>query len=86
MSHNYNQILDGIQDQINDLETAKANYEQQMLLIQAELQKIPQQIADLEALRDRTQSLSGNAVDLNINLNVTANGASIRSHSTPVGQ
>ena len=57
-----------------------------MLLIQAELQKIPQQIADLEALRDRTQSLSGNAVDLNINLNVTANGGSIRSHSTPVGQ
>ncbi|QNI54844.1 hypothetical protein SynBIOSE41_02344 [Synechococcus sp. BIOS-E4-1] len=37
-------------------------------------------------MRDRTQSLSGNAVDLNINLNVTVNGASIRSHSTPVGQ
>ena len=82
---NYNQILDGIQDQINDLEAAKANYEQQMLLIQAELQKIPQQIADLEALRDRTQSLSGNAVDLNINLNVTANGSALRSHSTRVG-
>ncbi|QNI54843.1 hypothetical protein SynBIOSE41_02343 [Synechococcus sp. BIOS-E4-1] len=41
---NYNQIVDGIQDQINDLEAAKANYESQMLLIQAEVQKIPQQM------------------------------------------
>ena len=80
---NYNQILDGIQDQIDDLNAAKFNYEQQIALLNAELSKIPQQIADLEALRDRTQSLSSNSVDLNINLNVT--GANLRSNSTPVG-
>jgi predicted nucleic acid-binding Zn-ribbon protein len=78
-------LFDGIQDQIQDLETAKDNYEQQIQAIQAALDAIPQQIADLEALRDRTQSLNSNQIDLNINLNVTANGASIRSHSTPVG-
>ena len=82
---NYNQILDGIQDQIDDLEVAKANYQQQIQTLQAALDAIPAQIADLEALRDRTQSLSSNAVDLNINLNVTANGASIRTGSTRVG-
>tara|TARA_B100000073_G_scaffold206844_1_gene171601 strand:+ start:399 stop:647 length:249 start_codon:yes stop_codon:yes gene_type:complete len=80
---NYNQILDGIQDQIDDLKAAKSNYEQQIALIQVELDKIPAQIADLEALRDRTQSLSSNSVDLNINLNVT--GANIRTNSTRVG-
>ena len=80
---NYNQILDGIQDQIDDLNAAKFNYEQQIALLNTELSKIPQQIADLEALRDRTQSLSSNSVDLNINLNVT--GANLRSNSTPVG-
>jgi len=80
---NYNQILDGIQDQIDDLNAAKFNYEQQIALLNAELSKIPQQIADLEALRDRTQSISSNSVDLNINLNVT--GANLRSNSTPVG-
>ena len=80
---NYNQILDGIQDQIDDLNAAKFNYEQQIALLNSELSKIPQQIADLEALRDRTQSISSNSVDLNINLNVT--GANLRSNSTPVG-
>ena len=80
---NYNQILDGIQDQIDDLNAAKFNYEQQIALLNAELSKIPQQIADLEALRDKTQSISSNSVDLNINLNVT--GANLRSNSTPVG-
>ena len=80
---NYNQILDGIQDQIDDLKAAKSNYEQQIALIQVELDKIPAQIADLEALRDRTQSLSSNSVDLNINLNVT--GTNIRTNSTRVG-
>ena len=80
---NYNQILDGIQDQIDDLNAAKFNYEQQIALLNAELSKIPQQIADLEALRDRTQSISSNSVDLNINLNVT--GTNIRTNSTRVG-
>ena len=80
---NYNQIVDGIQDQIEDLRTAKANYENQISLLQVELDKIPGQIADLEALMDRTQSISSNSVDLNINLNVT--GANIRSNSTRVG-
>ncbi len=80
---NYNQILDGIQDQIDDLKAAKSNYEQQIALLQVELDKIPAQIADLEALRDRTQSLSSNSVDLNINLNVT--GTNIRTNSTRVG-
>ena len=82
-SSNYNQILDGIQDQIDDLNATKFNYEQQIALLNSELSKIPQQIADLEALRDRTQSISSNSVDLNINLNVT--GATIRSNSTSVG-
>jgi|TARA_R100000084_G_C4620003_1_gene132639 prefoldin subunit 5 len=82
-STNYNQILDGIQDQIDDLNAAKFNYEQQIALLNSELSKIPQQIADLEALRDKTQSISSNSVDLNINLNVT--GATIRSSSTSVG-
>ena len=80
---NYNQIVDGIQDQIEDLRTAKLNYESQISLLQVELDKIPGQIADLEALMDRTQSISSNSVDLNINLNV--NGATIRSNSTSVG-
>ena len=80
---NYNQIVDGIQDQIEDLKTAKANYESQISLLQVELDKIPGQIADLEALMDRTQSISSNSVDLNINLNVT--GANVRSNSTRVG-
>ena len=82
-STNYNQILDGIQDQIDDLNAAKFNYEQQIAILNSELSKIPQQIADLEALRDKTQSISSNSVDLNINLNVT--GATIRSSSTSVG-
>ena len=80
---NYNQIVDGIQDQIEDLKTAKANYESQISLLQVELDKIPGQIADLESLMDRTQSISNNSVDLNINLNVT--GANVRSNSTRVG-
>ena len=80
---NFNQIVDGIQDQIEDLRTAKANYENQISLLQVELDKIPGQIADLEALMDRTQSISSNSVDLNVNLNVT--GANIRSNSTRVG-
>ena len=80
---NFNQIVDGIQDQIEDLKTAKANYESQISLLQVELDKIPSQIADLEALMDRTQSISSNSVDLNINLNVT--GANVRSNSTRVG-
>ena len=80
---NYNQIVDGIQDQIEDLLTTKANYENQMLLIQAELQKIPQQIADLEALMDRTQNIASNAIDVNVNLNV--HGTALRSQSTRVG-
>lgn len=80
---NYNQILDGIQDQIDDLMNAKTNYEQQIALLQAELDKIPVQLADLEALRDRTQSLSANSVDLNINLNIT--GANFKTSSTKVG-
>ena len=83
MSHNYNQILDGINDQIEDLKTTKAQYELQMAAIQAALDDIPGQIADLEALKANTHSLASNAVDLNINLNV--NGTSIRSHSTSVG-
>mgnify|MGYP001502088512 CR=1 FL=1 len=82
-STNYNQILDGIQDQIDDLNAAKFNYEQQIALLNSELSKIPQQIADLEALRDKTQSISSNSVDLNINLNVT--GANIRTQTTKVG-
>tara|TARA_Y100000748_G_scaffold28261_1_gene21056 strand:+ start:666 stop:914 length:249 start_codon:yes stop_codon:yes gene_type:complete len=80
---NFNQIVDGIQDQIEDLRTAKANYESQIALLQVELDKIPGQISDLEALMDRTQSISNNSVDLNINLNVT--GANVRSNSTRVG-
>ena len=80
---NFNQIVDGIQDQIEDLKTAKANYESQISLLQVELDKIPGQISDLEALMDRTQSISNNSVDLNINLNVT--GANIRTNSTRVG-
>jgi prefoldin subunit 5 len=82
-STNYNQILDGIQDQIDDLNAAKFNYEQQIAILNSELSKIPQQIADLEALRDKTQSISSNSVDLNINLNVT--GANIRTQTTKVG-
>ena len=80
---NYNQIVDGIQDQIEDLKTAKANYENQIALLQVELDKIPSQIADLEALMDQTQSISSNSVDLNINLNV--NGSNIRTQTTRVG-
>ena len=80
---NYNQIVDGIQDQIEDLKSAKANYESQISLLQVELDKIPGPIADLEALMDRTQSISSNSVALNMNLNVT--GANIRSNSTRVG-
>ena len=80
---NYNQIVDGIQDQIEDLKDAKANYENQISLLQVELDKIPGQITDLEALMDRTQSISSNSVDLNVNLNVT--GANVRSNSTRVG-
>tara|TARA_B100000073_G_C23606327_1_gene522584 strand:+ start:504 stop:752 length:249 start_codon:yes stop_codon:yes gene_type:complete len=80
---NYNQILDGIQDQIDDLNAAKFNYEQQIAILNSELSKIPQQIADLEALRDRTQSISSNSVDLNINVNV--NGSNIRTQTTKVG-
>ena len=56
-----------------------------MLVLQAELQAVPQQISDLKALRDRTQNLSCYQVDLNINLTVTVNGASIRSGSTNIG-
>ena len=80
---NYNQIVDGIQDQIEDLRTAKLNYENQISLLQVELDKIPGQIADLEALMDQTQSISSNSVDLNINLNV--NGSNIRTQTTRVG-
>tara|TARA_R100000655_G_scaffold98119_1_gene141365 strand:- start:452 stop:700 length:249 start_codon:yes stop_codon:yes gene_type:complete len=80
---NYNQIVDGIQDQIDDLRTAKSNYENQINLIQVELDKIPAQIADLEALMDRTQSISSNSVDLNVNLNVT--GTNLRTNPTRVG-
>ena len=80
---NYNQIVDGIQDQIEDLKAAKFNYEQQIALLNTELSKIPQQIADLEALMDRTQSISSNSIDLNINLNV--NGSNIRTQTTRVG-
>lgn len=80
---NYNQILDGIQDQIDDLNNAKYNYEQQIAALNSELSRIPQQIADLEALKDRTQSISSNSVDLNINVNV--NGSNIRTQATKVG-
>ena len=78
----YSQIVDGIQDQIEDLLTTKANDEQQLLLVQGERDKIPAPIADLEALMDQTQSISSNAIDLNVNLNV--NGSALRSHSTRV--
>ena len=78
----YSQIVDGIQDQIEDLLTTKANDEQQLLLIQGERDKIPAPIVDLEALMDQTQSISSNATDLNVNLNV--NGSALRSHSTRV--
>ena len=77
---NYNQIVDGIQDQIEDLKATKLNYESQLLLIQGELDKIPAQIADLEALMDQTQTLSSNAINVNVNL------SSLRSSSTRVGQ
>jgi len=83
MTHNYNQILDGINDQIADLQAAKTSYEQQILSIQAELDRIPQQIAELELLKTATEGLANNAIDVNLNLNVT--GTNLRTHSTPVG-
>ncbi|WP_115018630.1 hypothetical protein [Synechococcus sp. UW140] len=78
---NYAQIVDGIEDQIQDLLAAQTNYTAQLEALQAELDRIPQQIADLEALKTSAQSLSSNQID--INLNIT--GANLRSHSTPVG-
>ena len=80
---NYNQIIDGINDQIEDLKTAQTAYQAQITALQVELDRIPQQIADLEALKVSTQTLSSNSIDLNINLNV--NGANHRTVSTKVG-
>ena len=80
---NYVQIIDGIEDQINDLIAAQTNYVFQINSIQAELDKIPDQLAALQALKASTEGLSANAIDLNINLNV--NGSNHRSVSTRVG-
>ena len=79
---NYNQIIDGIQDQIIALEAAKQDYEAQIASIQVQLDLIPGRLAELNALLSNAQSLATNSVD--INLNVNSNGTSIRSHSTPV--
>ena len=80
---NYVQIIDGIEDQIADLIAAQTNYVYQINCIQAELDKIPDQLAALQALKASTEGLSANAIDLNINLNV--NGSNHRSVSTRVG-
>ena len=79
---NYNQIIDGVQDQITALTTAKSNYESQIVGLQAELDKIGPRLVELQSMLSNAQSLSTNAVDINLNLNV--NGASVRSFSTPV--
>ena len=81
---NYNQIIDGIQDQITALENAKTNYEAQIVSLQEELAKIAPRLEELQALLSTAQSMSSNSVDVNLNLNIS--GASIRSSSTPVSR
>jgi len=74
---NYNQIIDGVKDQIDALTTAKSNYESQIVDLQAELDKIGPRLVELQSMLSNVQSLSTNAVDINL---------SVRSFSTPVNR
>ena len=74
---NYNQIIDGVKDQIDALTTARSNYESQILGLQAELDKIGPRLVELQSMLSNVQSLSTNAVNINL---------SVRSHSTPVNR
>jgi len=47
---NYNQIIDGIQDQIDELLILKATYAAEIAEVQGKLDRIPGEIASLEAL------------------------------------
>ena len=47
---NYNQIIDGIQDQIDELLILKATYAAEIAEVQGKLDEIPGKIESLEAL------------------------------------
>lgn len=79
---NYNEIIDGVQDQIDALTTARSNYESQIVALQAELDKIGPRLVELQSMLSNAQSLATNSIDINLNLNL--NGSSLRSFSTPV--
>ena len=83
MSSNYAQIIDGINDQIIDLQETQSNYQAQLVAIQAELELIPPRLEALQAIKTQTEALSANTIDLNLNLNIA--GASIKTNSTSVG-
>ena len=80
MSHNIAQILDGIGDQIEDVNQQITATEAEIQRLTALLPTLQAEIVKLNELKAAAESLSSN----NINLNINVNGSHAGTMSTPM--